>query len=176
LWGYNRIANNIANISTPVVSGSYVFASTAYSTGAALLKIVRRGDDFEAREVYFIAPTDFQNHHGGFVRVGDYIYGGHGPSRGDPACIEFGTGKIVWKERAPASGSAGVLYADGHLVFRYDRGDVVLVEATPEAFRVKGRFKAVRGRGPAWSHPVIHNGRLYLRHWDILACYDVRAY
>lgn len=176
LWGYNRIANNIANISTPVVRGSYVFASTAYSTGAALLKIVRRGDGFEAREVYFIAPTDFQNHHGGFVRVGDYIYGGHGPSRGDPACIEFSTGKIVWKERAPASGSAGVLYADGNLVFRYDRGDVVLVEATPEAFRVKGRFKALRGRGPAWPHPVIHNGRLYLRHWDILTCYDVRAY
>jgi hypothetical protein len=52
---------------------------------------------------------------------------------------------------------------------------VVLVEATPEEFRVKGRFKAVRGKGPAWPHPVIHNGRLYLRHGDILACYDVRA-
>jgi len=176
LWGYNRIANNIANIPTPVVRGSYVFASTAYSTGAALLKIVRQADGFQAREVYFIAPTDFQNHHGGVVRVGDYIYGGHGPSRGDPACIEFGTGKIVWKERAPAIGSAGVLYADGNLVFRYDRGEVVLIEATPEAFRVKGRFKPLRGKGPAWPHPVIHNGRLYLRHADILTCYDVRAY
>ncbi len=176
LWGYNRVANNIANIPTPIVRGSYVFASTAYSTGAALLKIGRQGDGFEAKEVYFIAPTDFQNHHGGIVRVGDYIYGGHGPGRGDPACIEFATGKIVWKERAPAIGSAGVLYADGHLVFRYDRGDVVLVEATPEAFRVKGRFKPLLGDGPAWPHPVIHNGRLYLRHGDILTCYDVRAY
>ena len=176
LWGYNRIANNIANIPTPVVRGSYVFASTAYSTGAALLKIVRQADGFEAKEVYFIAPTDFQNHHGGVVRVGDYIYGGHGPSRGDPACIEFGTGKVVWKQRAPALGSAGVLYADGNLVFRYDRGEVVLIEATPEAFRVKGRFKPLRGKGPAWSHPVIHNGWLYLRHADILMCYDVRAY
>ncbi|MHC4371907.1 MAG: outer membrane protein assembly factor BamB family protein, partial [Planctomycetota bacterium] len=118
---------------------------------------------------------DFQNHHGGVVLVGDYIYAGHGSNRGDPACIEFGTGKVVWKQRAPARGSAGVLYADGHLVLRYDRGDVVLVEATPEEFRVKGRFKPVRGKGPAWPHPVIHNGRLYLRHGDILACYDVRA-
>jgi outer membrane protein assembly factor BamB len=176
LWGYNKVANNVANVTTPVVRGSYVFASTAYSTGAALLKIVRKGDGFEAREVYFISPKDFQNHHGGVVRIGDYIYGGHGPNRGDPACVEFGTGKVVWKERAPASGSAGVLYADGHLVFRYDRGDVVLVEATPDAFRVKGRFKPLRDKGPAWSHPVIHNGRLYLRHSDILTCYDIRAY
>ncbi len=176
LWGYNRIANNIANIPTPVVRGSYVFVTTAYSTGAALLKIVRRGDGFEAREVYFISPRDFQNHHGGVVLVGDYVYGGHGPSRGDPACIEFGTGNVVWKERAPARGSAGVLYADGNLVFRYDRGDVLLIEATPEALRVKGRFEALRGKGPAWSHPVIHNGRLYLRHDDILSCYDVRSY
>jgi hypothetical protein len=126
--------------------------------------------------VYFISPRDFQNHHGGVVLVGDYVYGGHGPNRGDPACIELGTGKVVWKERAPARGSAGVLYADGNLVFRYDRGDVLLIEATPEALRVKGRFEALRGEGPAWPHPVIHNGRLYLRHGDILTCYDVRAY
>ena len=68
-----------------------------------------------------------------------------------------------------------MLYADGNIVFRYDRGDVFLVEATPEAFRVKGRFTAPKSEGPAWSHPVIHNGRLYLRHDNILACYDLRA-
>ncbi|MHC4567923.1 MAG: PQQ-binding-like beta-propeller repeat protein [Planctomycetota bacterium] len=175
LWGYNNVANNIANIPTPVVRGPYVFATTAYSTGAALLKIVRDGDGFEAREVYFINHKDFQNHHGGVVLVGDHIYAGHGPGKGDPACIEFGTGKVVWKQKSPSRGSAAVLYADGHLIFRYDRGEVLLVEATPEEFRIKGRFKALRGTGPAWSHPVIHNGRLYLRHSDILTCYDVRA-
>jgi len=73
LWGYNRIANNVANITTPVVRGNYVFVTTGYSTGAALLKIVRDGDGFEAKEVYFIAPKDFHNHHGGVVLVGDYI-------------------------------------------------------------------------------------------------------
>ena len=175
LWGYNNVANNVANIPTPVVRGPYVFATTAYSTGAALLKIVRNGRRFEAREVYFTDPKDFQNHHGGVVLVGDYIYAGHGPNKGDPACIEFGTGKVVWKQKSPSRGSASVLYADGNLIFRYDRGEVLLVEATPDEFRVKGRFKPVRGSGPAWSHPVIHNGRLYLRHSDILTCYDLRA-
>jgi outer membrane protein assembly factor BamB len=175
LWGYNNVANNVANIPTPVVRGPYVFATTAYSTGAVLLKVVRNGRRFEAREVYFTDPKDFQNHHGGVVLVGDHIYAGHGPNKGDPACVEFGTGKVIWKQKSPSGGSAAVLYADGNLIFRYDRGEVVLVEATPEEFRIKGRFKAQRGTGPAWAHPVIHNGRLYLRHSDVLACYDLRA-
>ncbi len=175
LWGYNDVANNIANITTPAVRGNYVFASTAYNTGSALLKISRDGDDFNADEVYFIHSRDFQNHHGGIALVGDYVYGGHGPNRGDPACIELATGEIVWKERAPARGSAAVLYADGHLIFRYDRGEVLLIAATPEGLKIKGRFEAPEDEGPAWAHPVIHQGRLYLRHADLLLCYDLRA-
>ena len=175
LWGYNAVANNVANITSPVVRGDYVFASTAYNTGSALLKISRNGDALQADEVYFASSRDFQNHHGGIVLLGDYIYGGHGPNRGDPRCLELATGEIMWKERAPARGSAAVLYADGNLIFRYDRGPIYLIEATPEELRIKGHFEPVKGEGPAWAHPVIHNGRLYLRHADLLACYDLRA-
>ncbi|MCP5119278.1 MAG: hypothetical protein GY953_51410 [bacterium] len=74
-----------------------------------------------------------------------------------------------------AKDSAAILYADGNLIFRYDRGDVVLIEATPEAMKIKGRFKALEGEGPAWAHPVIHHGRLYLRHAVLLARHDLRA-
>ncbi len=175
LWGYNRIANNIANITSPAVRGDYVFTTTAYNTGSALLKISRDGNELRAEEVYFVAPRDFQNHHGGIVLVGDHVYGGHGPNRGDPTCVELATGKVAWKKRAPAKGSAAVLWADGHLIYRYDRGEVLLVEANPEELVIKGRFKPEAGDGPAWSHPVIHDGKLYLRHADFLACYDVRA-
>jgi outer membrane protein assembly factor BamB len=176
LWGYNRIANTTANISMPVVQGNYVFVTTAYNTGSALLNIVREGDEFNSQEVYFISPRDFQNHHGGVVFSDGYIYGGNGTNRGDLTCIEFGTGKIMWKERGPGRGSASVLYAEGNLILRYDRGEVLLVEATPDAFRLKGRIEPQRGEGPAWAHPVIYNGRLYLRHGDILSCFDVREY
>lgn len=173
LWGYNRIANTVANITHPIVRGDYVFTTTAYNTGAALLKISRDGDAWKAEEVYFIAPKDFQNHHGGVVLVGEHIYGGHGSNRGDPACVEFGTGKVVWKERSPSRGSAAILYADGNLIYRYDRGEVLLIEATPEGMNIKGRFEPAKGDGPAWAHPVIHRGRLYLRHADLLGCYDL---
>ncbi|MBM4041171.1 MAG: polyvinylalcohol dehydrogenase, partial [Planctomycetes bacterium] len=79
LWGYNKIANGVANIPTPVVDGDYVFCSTAYKTGAALLKLLATGDGgVKAEEVYFIDFEKFQNHHGGMVKVGDHIYGGSG--------------------------------------------------------------------------------------------------
>jgi len=175
LWGYNRIACNVANITLPIVRGNYVFVTTAYNTGSALLEISRTRERFSAKEVYFLSARDFQNHHGGIVLVGRHIYGGRGGNAGHPTCIDMATGKICWAERSPSRGSASVIYADGHVIFRYDRGDVVLLEATPEAMRIKGRFKAVKGDGAAWAHPVIHQGRLYLRHGNRLACYDLRA-
>jgi len=178
LWGYNRVANNVANIPTPVVRNDLVFATTSYRTGCALLKIARHGDRFRAEEVYFHGPDDpathFENHHGGVVVVRGYLYGGHGPNRGEPVCLELTTGRVAWRAEPLARGSAAVLYAEGHVIFRYDRGLVALVEATPEAFRVKSSFTPVTADGPAWAHPVIHQGRLYLRHDDLLLCYDLR--
>jgi len=175
LWGYNRIANDVANITMPVVRGNLVFVTTSYDRGCALLEITRRGDDFAAEEIYFLGAKEFENHHGGVVLVGNHVYGGSGKNRGEPACLDLATGKIAWKEKAPGRGSAAVLYADGHLIFRYDRGLVALIEAAPDAFRLKGSFQAVTTKtGPAWAHPVIHRGRLYLRHDDLLLCYDLR--
>jgi len=174
LWGYNRIANGIANIPSPIVRGNYVFASTGYGTGSALLKIIRAGETFGVEEVYFLGPDKFENHHGGMVLAGDYVYGGHGTSKGAPTCVELATGRIAWKAKSLQRGSAGVLYVDGHIIFRYDRGLVALVEAASDGFRVKAKFKPPMDKGPAWAHPVVHDRRLYLRHGDILLCYDLR--
>ena len=174
LWGYNPIANEVANIPTPVVRGNYVFVTTAYKRGCALLEITHDGSAFEAQEVYFVRSRDFENHHGGVVLVDSHIYAGSGQDRGHPVCLDLATGQIAWKEKPLARGSASVLYADGHLIFRYDRGLVALVEATPDGFRLKGSFQAEVADGPAWPHPVIHDGKLYLRHNDLLLCYDLR--
>lgn len=45
LWHYNRVANGTANIPTPLAWDDYVFASTGYGTGAALLRIVKSSAD-----------------------------------------------------------------------------------------------------------------------------------
>jgi outer membrane protein assembly factor BamB len=176
LWGYNRIANKVANIPMPVVRGDYVFCTTSYKSGSALLHIARDGDDWKAEEVYILGPRDFENHHGGVILLGDCVYGGNGQNKGQPTCLKISSGEILWKpRRAPSYGSAAVLYADGHFIFRYDRGPVALIEATPDEYRLKSVFTPVQGSGPAWAHPVIHEGKLYLRHEALLACYDLRA-
>ena len=177
LWGYNRIANGTANIPTAIVQDDLVFASSGYGTGAALLRLSAAGSGVRAEEVYFLDGDTFQNHHGGMVLVGDYIYAGHGHNRGRPICIELETGRVAWGGReleAPGDGSAAVLYADGHLVFRYQDGTVALIEAVPEEYRLKGTFTPEFVKKPSWAHPVIVDGRLYLREDSRLMCYSLQ--
>jgi outer membrane protein assembly factor BamB len=179
LWHYNPVANDVANISTPVVKGDWIFASTGYQTGSALLKLEKAGAGVAAKEVYFLPAKTFQNHHGGFVLLGDHVYGGHGHNRGMPICVELATGKVVWGGEGAGidnggSGSAAVTAADGHLYFRYQNGQVVLIEATPAGYRQKGAFKLPGVSHPSWSHPVVLDGKLYLREQDDLYVYDVK--
>lgn len=176
LWTYNRVANRTANIPTPIVSGDYVFCSSGYGTGAALLKIVKDGSDLKAEEVYFLRARTLQNHHGGMVLVDGYVYCGHGHGRGFPICVELKTGQVKWggRIRGPGTGSAAVVYANGHVYFRYENGVMALVEATPKEYRLKGSFKLASVNGKSWPHPVIYDGKLYLRDGNTLMCYDVR--
>jgi outer membrane protein assembly factor BamB len=178
LWGYNRIANSAATIPAPIVDGDYVFCASGYNTGAALLKLSPENGSVKMDEVYFLEGKVFQNHHGCMVKAGDYIYGGHGSNQGKPTCIEMKTGKIMWQEKQPGEGSAGVLYADGHIYLRYENNLLVLVEANPEKFTVTGTFtppKRPGATGQAWAHPVIVDGKLYLRYADVLMVYNVKA-
>ncbi len=171
LWNYRRVVNGTANIATSVARGDEVFCSTAYGTGAALLKLSATG----AEEVYWLGKGTFQNHHGGFLRIGDHIYGGHDHNAGKPTCIEWKTGKVLWQHDQPGGKSGCLTAADGHLYFLYQDGTAALIEATPEAYRLKGTFKLPRQGGPAWSHPVVTGGRLYLRWGQKLFCFDVKA-
>jgi outer membrane protein assembly factor BamB len=175
LWGYNDIANGTANIPTPIVQGDYVFCSTGYSDGgSALLKLTGSRGRITPQVVYSYPANKMQNHHGGMVLVGKYLYMGHGHNNGFPLCVEFLTGKEMWRPgRGPGGGSAAVTYADGHLYFRYQDGVMALIQATPEAYRLKGQFRIAIKHGESWPHPVVAGGRLYLRDQSELVCYDV---
>jgi outer membrane protein assembly factor BamB len=174
LWWYNKVANGTANIPTPVVKDDLVFCSSGYNTGAALLRVVKKGGGLAAEEVYFLEASEMQNHHGGMVRVGDHVYCGHGHNQGFPLCVELKTGKVAWRPgRGAGTGSAAVVFADGHLYFRYENGTMALVEATPKEYRLKGSFRLASVRAQSWPHPVISGGKLYLRDQDVLMCYDV---
>ena len=77
--------------------------------------------------------------------------------------------------RARACRRHGAL-ADGRLYYRTEAGPVILVEPSPKGYLERGRFNQPgRSRASAWPHPVIANGRLYLRDQDVLLSYDVKG-
>lgn len=177
LWFYPRIANGTANIPTPIVDGDFVFTSTGYQTGAALLRLSRNGGSVAAQEQYFLDSNTLQNHHGGMILLDGYVYCGHGHNNGFPICVEMKSGRIAWggKQRGPGSGSAAVAYADGHLYFRYENGVMALIEATPRAYNLKSSFRLAVNHDRSWPHPVIVDGKMYLRDQNSLMCYDIKA-
>ena len=174
LWTYEKLGHNTANIPTPVVKGDLVFCAAGYGKGGALLKLTAKGGQVTVQEVYF--NGDLTNRHGGVVLVGDHLYGDCDDG-GNPYCAEFKTGKVVssWKKQSKGGGSMAVTYADGHLYCRYANGIVALVDASPAGYRETGSFKIANVRGPSWPHPVVVDGRLYLREQEKLWCYDVKA-
>jgi outer membrane protein assembly factor BamB len=171
LWRYEGTAKGSpANIPTPVARDGLVYSATNMG-GAGLVKLTAAGDGVKAEQVYFEKklPTAI----GGSVVVADNMYGTTNTSL---MCVEFATGKVKWSDRGIGGGA--VLYADGLLFLHGDKGEVALVEATPEAYREKGRFTPPDapnlGKPQAWAYPVVANGKLYIRDAESVWCYDVR--
>jgi outer membrane protein assembly factor BamB len=176
LWGYNRVANDVANIATPLVFGDHVFASSGYGTGSALLRLVGEGGGVRAEEVYFLPADVVQNHHGGMILHDGFVYTGTGHNKGFPVSVRVEDGKVAWGPvRNQGKSSAAVTYADGRLYFRYQDGLMVLVEATPTGYEERGSFMIPEVGNFSWSHPVIADGKLYLREQDKLWVYDISA-
>jgi outer membrane protein assembly factor BamB len=187
LWQYRGRAatGGVAQIPMPIISGDKVWVSCSYDGGAALLQLLPKGDGtFTVKELKTYPVSELNNHHGGMVLVDGYLYFGHGRNQGHPVCVEFATGEIKWgpEQNARAvgggQGSAAVLYADGRLYFRYQNGVMVLIEPSPEALKVVSTFRLPPPDNPrysqSWPHPVIANGRLYIRDQNMLYCYNVK--
>jgi len=168
LWKYSGAANGTANCMTPIIDGDYVLSSSAYGTGGGLVKISSDGDSQKADEKWF--EKTFANHHGGLVKIGDYVYGFGSNSL---ICVNFLTGEIAWQEKSVSKGS--LIYADGQLYCLGERHEVALVEATPKAYSEKGRFKIEPQGRPSWAHPILANGRFYIRDQHMLTAYDVKG-
>jgi outer membrane protein assembly factor BamB len=172
LWKYQGVVG-ITNCTTALFHEDSVFVSAAgfdrAKSGCALLKLAAEGDGISAKEVYH--NLDLANHHGGVVRIGDYVYG---TNNTELVCVDFKSGQTKWKDRSVGKGS--ITAADDRLYVRGEKGPVALVEAKPDGYKEVGRFEQPdRSKKNAWPHPVIAGGRLYLRDQDVLLCYDVKA-
>ncbi len=176
LWRYgterSRFGSNTANIPTVIVEGNKVFASAGYGRGAALLTITQADGKFEVKEEYW--ANVLTNKHGGVIHVGDSLYGDRDDS-GHPWSANFATGKVKWTttDRNKGSGSAAPTFADGLLYIRYANGWVCLVN--PEDGKEISTFKIPNGTRDCWAHPVVLDGKMYIRETDTLWVYDVKA-
>jgi outer membrane protein assembly factor BamB len=171
LWRDNRTAEgSAANIPTPVVSGGQVYNATSQG-GGALVKLAVAAGKVTAQPAYHERRLPGSN--GGSVVIDGHLYGTNATGL---LCVEFMSGAVKWQERG--IGTAALAYADGRLYLRGENGDVSLVEPSPAGYREKGRFTPPgapdRGQAKAWPHPVVANGRLYVRDLSVLWAYDVR--
>ena len=161
-----------AVVPTPILKGDEIFITTGYGVGCKKVKV----SGGTATDVFM--NKDLENHHGGEILVGDYLYG-HSNKDGW-TCMSFADGSVKWREKS-AFGKGAVAFADGMLYCLEEKtGNVAIVEASPTGWSEKGRFKlepqsTIRSaKGEVWTHPVIANGKLYLRDQNYIYCYDVR--
>ncbi len=175
LWQYDKPANRMGiNCSTPIYKDGVVFASSAYGNGGGAVKLSKQPDGtIKTDEVFF--TIQMQNHHGGMVVIDNALYGANGGNGGGMmACIDFKTGKTLWRDRKGPKGA--LMYADGRIYLRGERGDILLIEPSREEMVERGRFKQPdRSSSPAWARPTIANGKLYIRDQGLLLCYDIAA-
>ncbi len=183
LWHVANKGYKIAVCPTPVFYKNHVFATAGYGAGCKLIKLSKNGDGIKAEEVY--DAKVIANHHGGVLRVGDYLYG---HTDREWACLKFLTTgdndgpKPEWTSKKQEKGS--VSFADGCLyTYGETKGEVVLVKADSKDWLETGRFtipeksqfRRAFSNGGIWAHPVIANGKLYLREYEWLFCYDVNG-
>jgi outer membrane protein assembly factor BamB len=171
LWTAN-FPGRVAVIPTPIYSKGYLYVTAGYGIGCRLLKLGGK----EPEVVY--ENNNMVNHHGGVILVDGKLYG-HS-DKGGWTCQDFLTGETVWKDES--LGKGGVGFAAGHLVCVDEKsGEVALVEASPSGWKEKSRFTLDpqttqrKPQGKIWVHPVIVNGRLYLRDQELIHCYDVKG-
>ena len=169
MWGQRESSNGTANCSSQVFFNNTIFSASGYGTGGALFRLSSRSGATSSQLGW--QTRSMKNHHGGMVEVDGFLYG---CDEQVLTCINLRTGDVAWQSRSVGKGS--VTFADGHLYVRSEQGPVALVEANPQRYVEKGRFdQPQRSNRQSWAHPVVADGKLFLRDQDRLLVYNLRA-
>lgn len=177
VWSFNLVQYHTgqtgvgANTNTPLFCDNQIFVTSGYDHPAILLNLA---DDGQSVSVKWTNP-DFDNHIGGVVKVGNYLFGSNwtNNTQGNWICVDWNTGKTMYETKWYNKGP--IIYADGMLYCSEEKsGNLALVKPTPEKFDVISSFKIEKGAGPYWAHPAIFDGKLYVRHGESLVIYEIK--
>ena len=176
LWTYHynildeQGENTTILANTPIYQDSCLWISSGWDRESIMLEIAPDGRSVSEK---FVDRTfDNQNH--GVVLVDGYLYGSNftGRNSGKWVCMNWRTGEIVWLGEFHNKGP--IIYADGMLyIYEEKRGNMALVEASPDAFNVISSFRVTEGSGAHWARPTIYHGMLLVRHGDHLVGYQI---
>ena len=155
---------------TPIFKDDEIFLSMGYDYHAVMLKMDSTGTSVAEK---FIDRT-LDNHHHGLVLYEDHIYGSnwYDNRRGRWVCMVWDTGEIKYVDDWETKGN--LVMAEEMLYAYNERGTVGLVKPGPNGFEVVSEFKITKGAGPHWAHPFIADGKLLVRHGEVLFVYDIK--
>ena len=167
LWGFPFTPDGTIKPAPPVfVAPDLIFVSASYGIGAKVARLVAEGESITAQPVW--EGVQMKNHFNGSVSIGNHLYGFDAATL---KCIESTTGKTLWAKRGLGKGS--LIVANRMLIIMGETGDLVLAEATHEAYRELARASVLEGR--SWTQPALWQGRLYLRNHTELVALDLRG-
>ncbi|MFN4260624.1 MAG: PQQ-binding-like beta-propeller repeat protein [Gemmataceae bacterium] len=173
-WKYPWITDYGCNIATPIVVGNYVFISSGYNRGCALLEVEKRPDGSlrlatgQDGKQFVYEGNQMCNHFSTCVYLDGYLYGFNEKKL---TCMDFRQGDVIrWEHRGFDKGA--LMIADGHLIILGENGYLAAAQATPEGYREVSNFRFSKDR--CWVVPVVANGKLYVRDLKRVVCYDVR--
>ncbi|MHC4654720.1 MAG: PQQ-binding-like beta-propeller repeat protein [Planctomycetota bacterium] len=171
LWHVKHVSYADENVFTPIFHDGHVFISSI-KAGSVKWKINVKDSKASVEEIWRSNKLD--NHHGGGVLINGYIYSSSCIyNKGKWICLDWKTGEMKYAETGVGKGS--LTYADGLLYMLSENRAVGLVRPTPDSYGLISSFEIPKGgKGNSWAHPVVCDGRLYIRHGDFLYVYSVR--
>lgn len=155
---------------TPVFHEDEIFISMGYNYPAVMLKMDLTGTF--VTEKYIDRTLD--NHHHGLILHDGLLFGSNwfDNRRGRWVCMVWDTGEIKYVEDWDTKGA--LVMADGMLYAYNERGSVGLIKPGPDKFEIISQFRITKGAGPHWAHPFITNGKMLMRHGEVLLVYDIK--
>jgi outer membrane protein assembly factor BamB len=178
LWSYDLIQYHKeesgigAQANPPIYYNGEIFVASGYNHPGLLFTLAPDGNSIKLKW----ENKDIDTHHGGDVLIDGNLYGANWQdnARGNWVSVNWETGKTNWEQKWINKGST--ISADGMLYFFEEKsGNVALVKPSPEKLDIVGTFRISGGDGPYWAHPAIYDGKLFIRHGDVLLIYSVKA-
>lgn len=150
LWRFPWKTQYDVNAPTPILSGSKVFISSGYNHGGGVFDISQQ----PPKEIW--NNKNMRNHMASSILWKGHLYG---IDENQLRCLDFDTGEVKWTDKV--SGKGALMIADGKLIVLSERGELLVAEASPAAFKPISRAQVVGGK--CWAAPVLANGKIYCR-------------